>query len=216
MNIKHKSNELNMNYINNNYKNNKNNSIRSSLSNPNREKISYKLKSNSGLSSSMIIRKSSSTKRDISTLYNSNINLNKKQKNYIKLRQFNIDDQNEFAFYLPNLNKNSNGLNLYGFNKKPKINLNQLKIKLNLNYKIKSDFINNNKTKYLLSPKRRLKKSESNTIIKSTINSSTNKNDLFSPTNLKGSGSNFSNNLRINRNGNSAKRKHYKNISGIY
>ena len=199
INIKHKNNELNMNCINSNF-NNKNNSIRGSLSNPNREKISFKLKSNSGLGSSMIIRKNNKTKRDISTLYG-NDSINKKKNNYIRLKQYNIDEQNEFDFHLPNLKK-SNVFNLYGFKKKPKINLNQLKIKLNLNYKINNDFINNNKNKYLLSPKnRRLKRSESNTLMKSTINSSNNKNNnnnLFSSNTLRRNNSNFSSNIRNN------------------
>ena len=228
--IKQKNKELNMNYINNNYinKNEKLKYISGSLSNPNREKISFKLKNNSGLSSSMIIKNNSNTKREISGIYNSNVNLNKHHNNYIKLRQFNVEGQNEFPFYLPNLNKNSNIINLYGFKKKPKLNLNQLKYKLNLNYK--NDF-NNKKNKFFLSPtNRRLKKSESTSILmKSTVNSSNKKinynfsnsknygnlnNNLFSPTHLKRNFSNFSN--KDIKNLNSAKRRRYKDNSDIY
>jgi len=229
-NIKQKNKELNMNFINSNYnynKNDKNKNIKGSLSNPNREKINYKLKNNSGLTSSMIIKKNTKTKREISALYNSNNNLHKKHNNYIQLRQFNGDSQNDFNFHLPNLNKNSSIVNLYGFKKKPKLNLNQLKIKLNINYNIKNDFMNNNnKNKYLLSPKtRRLKKSESTTLIKSTKNSSNNNlnnykkignfNNMLSPPNLRRNYSNFSNNITANRNGNSARKKRYKDISGF-
>ena len=179
---KQKNKELNMNYINNNFINNIENNkyLNGSLSNPNREKINYKLKNNTGLSTSMMIKKNNNTKREISHLYNSNSNfinnhLYKRNNKFIQFRQINHDNQNEFPLYLPNLNKNSSFLNIQGLKKKAKINLNQLKLKINNNLKLRNDFINNNKNKFLLSPNnRRLKKSESTPFIKNTLNSSNN------------------------------------------
>ena len=222
---------MNMNYINNNYnynsKNDKYKSISGSLSNPNRGKFTYKLKNNTGLSSSssMIIKKNNPRKREISGLYNSNFHKN--HNNYIQLNRFNAEGKNDFPFYLPNLNKNSNVLNLYGLKKKAKINLNQLKFKLNLNNNYNQDFINSNNNKIFLSPTNiRLKKSESTSIIKNSLNSSNRKytnfnnnknnenyNNFFSPK-LKRNFSNFSNkDIRLgnSRNINSSKRKKFTN-----
>ena len=231
--IKQKNKELNMNFINNNFSSNKNNGksdklkyISGSLSNPNREKIAYKLKNSTGLASSMTTKKNPGMKREISGLYNSSNNLHRNQNHnnhnsYIQLKQFNGEGQNEFPFYLPNLNKNANIINLYGFKKKNKLNLNQLKFKLNLNSGFKNDLINSNKNKFFLSPtNRKLKKSESSsTLIKGAANLSTNKinnninNYNFLSPHLKRNFSNFSNkDIRENnlRNLNSAKRKKYK------
>ena len=236
--IKQKNKELNMNFINNNFSSNKNNGksdklkyINGSLSNPNREKIAYKLKNDTGLVSPMATKKNPGMKREISGLYNSSNNLHRNQNHnnhnsYIQLKQFNGEGQNDFPFYLPNLNKNANIINLYGFKKKNKLNLNQLKFKLNLNSGFKKDFINTNKNKFFLSPtNRRLKKSESSsTLIKGAANLSTNKinnninNYNFLSPHLKRNFSNFSNkDIRESnlRNLNSAKRKKYKeNIEG--
>ena len=226
--IKQKNKELNMNFINHNFINKNNDKLKyisGSLSNPNREKFTYKLKNNTGLTSSMIVKKNQGAKREISGLYNNNLNKNN-NNNYIQLKQYNGEHQNEFPFYLPNLNKNSSINNLFGFKKKNKINLNQLKFKLNLNSNFKNDFINN-KNKFFLSPtNRKLQKSESSTsIMKSGANSSINKinninnynNNFLSP-HLKRNFSNFSNkDIRESniRNLNSARRKRYKdNIEG--
>ena len=220
--LKQSNKVLNMNYINNNYnkynnKNDKFKSISGSLSNPNREKFTYKLKSNTGLnSSSMIIKKNNTRKREISGLYNSNSHKN--HNNYIQLNKYNAERKNEFPFYLPNLKKNTNILNLYGFKKKPKINLNQLKFKLNLNNNYNHDFINHNNNKIFLSPtNKRLKKSESTSFIKSPLNSNKfnygNNSNLFTPK-LKRNFSNFSNKdnkISNSRNISSSKRKRIKN-----
>ena len=220
--IKQNNKELNMNYINNNCnkyinKNDKFKAISGSLSNPNREKITYKLKSSAGInSSSMMIKKNNTRKREISGLYNNYSYKN--HNNYIQLNKFNAERKNEFPFYLPNLNKNSNILNLYGFKKKAKINLNQLKFKLNLN-NYNHDFINHNNNKIFLSPtNKRLKKSESTSFLKSPLNSNKfnygNNSNLLSPKIKR----NFSNSTNKNnkisndsRNISSSKRKRIKN-----
>ena len=242
--IKQKNKELNMNFINNNFSSNKSNDkndklkyISGSLSNPNREKITYKLKNNTnntGLTSSMMTKKNPGMKREISGIYNNNNNLHKNHNqnghnSYLQLKKFNGEGKNEFPFYLPNLNKNANIINLYGFKRKNKLNLNQLKFKLNLNSGLKNDFINTNKNKFFLSPtNRKLKKSEStNALLKGAVNLSTNRinnnninnynNNYLSP-HLKRNFSNFTNkDIRESniRNLNSAKRKRYKdNIEG--
>ena len=223
--IKQNNKELNMNYINNNYnkhsnKNDKFKSISGSLSNPNREKFTYKLKSNTGLNSPSMIIKKNNRKREISGLYNSS---HKNHNNYIQFNKFNAERKNEFPFYLPNLNKNSNILNLYGFKKKTKINLNQLKFKLNLNNNYNHDFINHNNNKIFLSPtNKRLKKSESTSFIKSPLNSNKfnygNNSNLFSPK-LKRNFSNLSNKdnkITNGRNISSSKRKRIKNSNEGY
>lgn len=57
--INQKNKELNMNFVNNNFidKNEKNKIINGSLSNPNRDKISYKFKDNTGITASMLMKK---------------------------------------------------------------------------------------------------------------------------------------------------------------
>ena len=174
--INQKNKELNMNFINNNFmdKIDKNKFINGSLSNPNRDKITYKFKNSTGINSPILMKKNN-TKREMSNLYNSNNNfMYKKRSNFIQLRQNNQDVQNELPFYLPNLNKNSSFLNAFEMKKKPKLNLNQLKLKIN-NFNIRKDFVNKSKNRFLLSPtNRRLKKSQSSSMIKTPMNSSTN------------------------------------------
>ena len=232
--INQKNKELNMNFINNNFmdKNEKNKFINGSLSNPNRDKISYKFKNNAGISSPMLMKKNN-TKREISSLYNSNNNYSnfmyKKRNNFIQLRQNNQDIQNDLPFYLPNLNKNSSFFNAFETKKKPKLNLNQLKLKIN-NFNIKKDFANKSKNRFLLSPtNRRLKKSQSSSsMIKSPMNSSTNNlahknnikniNNLFSAQ-LKKNYSNFGNDIKrttFKGGNNNTKRKKYKDINELY
>ena len=172
--IKQINKQLNLNYanVNSNNNNEQYKYINGSLSNPNRDKYTYKLKSNIGLGSSMIAKKNNNNniKREMSSLYNNH--LHKNHNNYIQLRRFNNDGKDELPFYLPNLNKNMSKMNFNEIKKKQKINLNQLKYKLNLNNILKNDTINN-KNKYILSPNnRRLRKSESLSLMKNTVNSS--------------------------------------------
>ena len=222
--INQKNSELNSNnnISNRNKKDiDKNNYINESLSNPNREKF-YKLKNYNGLKESFMNKRNLNEKREISGLFNSNNYKYKKHNNYIQLRQNSPNNKNKNSFYLPNLNKNSSMLNIYGFKKKTKLNLNQLK--LNINYNFKNDFLNNN-NKFFISPtNKKLRKNGSTILLNSIVNSNNNnkinynlnnnKNNnnfnLFSPISLKRNYSNFSHVDIIgnsNRNSNSIRRK---------
>ena len=169
--VKYHKKEMNMKYINNNRNLNDLNS--GSLSNPNRDKLSYKLyKSNSNFGNSMLMNKNHRKDISIIELGESNNNyLNAKKNNYIQLRKFN--EGNKFHFYLPNLNKDSN-VNIPGFRKKLKLNLEQFisNQKNNYNYNFNNN-IPKTRNKYFLSPaNKKLKKSESGFFIKTPMNSS--------------------------------------------
>ena len=229
-NFKNSSSAFNTNYIkpknkvlylsnitNNIIKKNKDSKyVNVSLSNSKRERF-YKLRSETSLKSNVVSKINNNIKRsEISGFYNSNRNMQKKHNNFIKLKQYNIDDKSKKTFYLPNLNKNSSMLSLYGFTKKPKIDLNLLKININCNFK--NDFLNN-KNKFLLSPSnKKLKKSVSTLFLQNNINSSINKvnynlnnNDrnnnkkinFFNPISLR---RNFSNISKRDNDGNNNKR----------
>ena len=142
---RHKKKDLSMNFINSNY-NNKYKYITGSLSNPNRKKFNFNVKNNNGISSSILIEGNNS-KRDFSGLYFSNNNLYQKNNKYIRLKQFNGDSQNDFKYYLPNLNKKSNILNIFSLKNNYKINLNQLNVKLN---HLKNNNIINSNNKFNL------------------------------------------------------------------
>ena len=185
-----------MKYINNNNKHiNLNDLSNVPLSNPNRDKLSYKLyKSNSGFGSSMVVNKNN--RRDISIIdfgENDNNYMDMKKNNYIQLRKSN--EGNKFPFYLPNLNKEST-LNIQGFKKKLKLNLEKAFINqrnnLNLNFNNNNDYKTRNR--YFLSPtNKRVKKSESGFFIKTPMNSSVYNLNQNLDINLKDSGE-FNNN----------------------
>jgi hypothetical protein len=179
--------------------------INVSLSNSNRERF-YKLRSDTGLKSRVVSKIDNNIKKnEISGFYNSNRNMQKKHHNFIKLKQYNIDDKSKKTFYLPNLNKNSSMLSLYGFTKKPKIDLNNLNI--NINYNFKNDFLNN-KNKFVLSPSnKKLKKSESTLFLHNNINSNNNKLSYNSNNNDK------NNNKKINFFNPISLRRNFSNIS---
>ena len=194
--VKYHKKEINMKYINNNNKHvNLNDLSNGPLSNPNRDKLSYKLyKSNSGFGSSMVVNKNN--RRDISIIdfgENDNNYMDMKKNNYIQLRKSN--EGNKFPFYLPNLNKEST-LNIQGFKKKLKLNLEKAFINqrnnLNLNFNNNNDYKTRNR--YFLSPtNKRVKKSESGFFIKTPMNSSVYNLNQNLDINLKDSGE-FNNN----------------------
>ena len=194
--VKYHKKEINMKYINNNNKHiNLNDLSNVPLSNPNRDKLSYKLyKSNSGFGSSMVVNKNN--RRDISIIdfgENDNNYMDMKKNNYIQLRKSN--EGNKFPFYLPNLNKEST-LNIQGFKKKLKLNLEKAFINqrnnLNLNFNNNNDYKTRNR--YFLSPtNKRVRKSESGFFIKTPMNSSVYNLNQNLDINLKDSGE-FNNN----------------------
>ena len=194
--VKYHKKEINMKYINNNNKHiNLNDLSNGPLSNPNRDKLSYKLyKSNSGFGSSMVVNKNN--RRDISIIdfgENDNNYMDMKKNNYIQLRKSN--EGNKFPFYLPNLN-NLSTLYIQGFKKKLKLNLEKAFINqrnnLNLNFNNNNDYKTRNR--YFLSPtNKRVKKSESGFFIKTPMNSSVYNLNQNLDINLKDSGE-FNNN----------------------
>ena len=194
--VKYHKKEMNMKYMNNNSNNRNINDLNNgSLSNPRRDKLSYKLyKSNSNFGNSMLMNKSK--RKDISIIElaeNNNNYMNMKKNNYIQLRKFN--EGNKFQFYLPNLNKESN-VNIPGFKRKLKLNLEQFmnNLKNNYNYNFNNN-IPKTRNKYFLSPaNKKLKKSESGFFIKTPMNSSVYDLNQNLNINLKDSGD-FDNNF---------------------
>ena len=173
------------------------------LSNPSRDKLTYKLfKSNSGIGNVMLINKNK--KKEISVIdlgenNNNNNFLNLKKNNFIQLRKNN--NANKFQFYLPNLNKEAN-LNIQRIKKKINLNLDSM------NMSSKNKFIFNNKNnelrtrnKYFLSPTNKiLRKSESGFFYKTPMNLSNYdlNNDLN--INLKDTGEFSNNNFKNDNN----------------
>ena len=173
------------------------------LSNPSRDKLTYKLfKSNSGIGNVMLINKNK--KKEISVIdlgenNNNNNFLNLKKNNFIQLRKNN--NANKFQFYLPNLNKEAN-LNIQRIKKKINLNLDSMIMSS------KNKFIFNNKNnefktrnKYFLSPTNKiLRKSESGFFYKTPMNLSNYdlNNDLN--INLKDTGEFSNNNFKNDNN----------------
>ena len=173
------------------------------LSNPSRDKLTYKLlKSNSGIGNVMLINKNK--KKEISVIdlgenNNNNNFLNLKKNNFIQLRKNN--NANKFQFYLPNLNKEAN-LNIQRTKKKINLNLDSMIMSS------KNKFIFNNKNnelrtrnKYFLSPTNKiLRKSESGFFYKTPMNLSNYdlNNDLN--INLKDTGEFSNNNFKNDNN----------------
>ena len=173
------------------------------LSNPSRDKLTYKLfKSNSGIGNVMLINKNK--KKEISVIdlgenNNNNNFLNLKKNNFIQLRKNN--NANKFQFYLPNLNKEAN-LNIQRTKKKINLNLD------NMIMSSKNKFLFNNKNnefrtrnKYFLSPTNKiLRKSESGFFYKTPMNLSNYdlNNDLN--INLKDTGEFSNNNFKNDNN----------------
>ena len=187
-----------------------------SISNPNRDKLSYKLhKSNSGFTNSIVMNNKNKSARDISLIdlgenFNNYINAKKNNNNYIQLRKFN--EQNKFMFYLPNLNKEST-FNINNFKKKLKLNVDHNKIVQRNNYNAFNFNNNFNSTnKYYFSPmNKKMIKSNSGFFLKTPMNSSVyNLNKNFN-TNLKDSGE-FDNSNNNNLYGTYLKKK-FSNFS---
>ena len=208
--IKYHKKQINMKYMNA-FDNN------GSISNPNRDKLSYKLhKSNSGFTNSIVINNKNKSGRDISLIdlgenFNNYINAKKNNNNnYIQLRKFN--EQNKFMFYLPNLNKEST-FNINNFKKKLKLNVDHNKIVQRNNYNAFNFNNNFNSTnKYYFSPmNKKMIKSNSGFFLKTPMNSSVyNLNKNFN-TNLKDSGE-FDNSNNNNLYGTYLKKK-FSNFS---
>jgi hypothetical protein len=167
-NIKYNLNERNLNDFNN-----------GSLSNPTRDKLTYKLyKNNSYVGNIKLIDKNKKKEASVIELGENNNNINNnnylslKKNNFIQLRKFN--NANNF-YYLPNLNKEMN-LNMQ--RNKKKFSLNNLDPMI-MSPKNKFEFNNkdNNlnlksRNKFFLSPTNKiLRKSESSFFIKTPINS---------------------------------------------
>ena len=172
------------------------------LSNPSRDKLTYKLfKSNSGIGNVMLINKNKKKEISVIDLGESNNNnfLNLKKNNFIQLRKNN--NANKFQFYLPNLNKEAN-LNIQRIKKKINLNLDSMIMSS------KNKFIFNNKNnefktrnKYFLSPTNKiLRKSESGFFYKTPMNLSNYdlNNDLN--INLKDTGEFSNNNFKNDNN----------------
>ena len=173
------------------------------LSNPSRDKLTYKLfKSNSGIGNMMLINKNK--KKEISVIdigenNNNNNFLNLKKNNFIQLRKNN--NANKFQFYLPNLNKEAN-LNIQRIKKKINLNLD------NMIMSSKNKFLFNNKNnelrtrnKYFLSPTNKiLRKSESGFFYKTPMNLSNYDLNHDLNINLKDTGEFSNNNFKNDNN----------------
>ena len=173
------------------------------LSNPSRDKLTYKLfKSNSGIGNMMLINKNK--KKEISVIdlgenNNNNNFLNLKKNNFIQLRKNN--NANKFQFYLPNLNKEAN-LNIQRTKKKINLNLD------NMIMSSKNKFLFNNKNnelrtrnKYFLSPTNKiLRKSESGFFYKTPMNLSNYDLNHDLNINLKDTGEFSNNNFKNDNN----------------
>ena len=160
---KNKRNTLTKIYTNYKYET-RNNSNNGSLSNPNRNILSFKLhKSNSFFANSILNKKENSVGKNNYT--------NLKLSNYIRLRR--IEEEKKIKFDFPFLNKNSN-LNIQKFKEKMNLNLNQ-----NNNYNLNSNNLNS-RNKHFFSPTyAKMKKSQSDFFFKIPINNSNNtKNNL--------------------------------------
>ena len=160
---KNKRNTLTKIYTNYKYET-RNNSNNGSLSNPNRNILSFKLhKSNSFFANSIFNKKENSGGKNNYT--------NLKLSNYIRLRR--IEEEKKIKFDFPFLNKNSN-LSVQKFKEKMNLNLNQ-----NNNYNLNSNNLNS-RNKHFFSPTyAKMKKSQSDFFFKIPINNSNNtKNNL--------------------------------------
>ena len=160
---KNKRNTLTKIYTNYKYET-RNNSNNGSLSNPNRNILSFKLhKSNSFFANSILNKKENSLGKNNYT--------NLKLSNYIRLRR--LEEEKKIKFDFPYLNKNSN-LNIQKFKEKMNLNLNQ-----NNNYNLNSNNLNS-RNKHFFSPTyAKMKKSQSDFFFKIPINNSNNtKNNL--------------------------------------
>ena len=166
-----------MKYINNNLKN-INDFNNMPLSNPNRDKRSYKLhKSNSDLAYSLMNNRNKNSNKSVKEISlvnigeNNNNYINVKKSNFIQLRKFN--EGKRFPFYLPNLNKESN-FNIQRFKPKLKLNLDKARSPRN-SYNIYNNNNNNfysKNLKFFSPPNKRMKKSESGFFMKTPMNSS--------------------------------------------
>ena len=172
-----KEKEINMKYTNNNLKN-INDFNNMPLSNPNRDKRSYKLhKSNSDLAYSLMNNRNKNSNKSVKEISlvnigeNNNNYINVKKSNFIQLRKFN--EGKRFPFYLPNLNKESN-FNIQRFKPKLKLNLDKARSPRN-SYNIYNNNNNNfysKNLKFFSPPNKRMKKSESGFFMKTPMNSS--------------------------------------------
>ena len=194
-NIKYNLNERNLNDFNN-----------GSLSNPTRDKLTYKLyKNNSYVGNIKLIDKNKKKEASVIELGENNNNSNNnnylslKKNNFIQLRKFN--NANNF-YYLPNLNKEMN-LNMQ--RNKKKFSLNNLDPMI-MSPRNKFEFNNkdNNlnlksRNKFFLSPTNKiLRKSESSFFIKTPINSGIYDLNHNSNINLKDTGELNNNNINDN------------------
>ena len=194
-NIKYNLNERNLNDFNN-----------GSLSNPTRDKLTYKLyKNNSYVGNIKLIDKNKKKEASVIELGENNNNSNNnnylslKKNNFIQLRKFN--NANNF-YYLPNLNKEMN-LNMQ--RNKKKFSLNNLDPMI-MSPRNKFEFNNkdNNlnlksRNKFFLSPTNKiLRKSESSFFIKTPINIGIYDLNHNSNINLKDTGELNNNNINDN------------------
>ena len=170
-----KEKEINMNYINNNLKN-INDFNNMPLSNPNRNKPSYKLhKNNSDFAYSLKTNRNKNTNKSVKEISivnlgdNNNNYINVKKSNYIQLRK--INEVKRFPFYLPNLNKESN-FNIRRFKPKLKLNLDKTKSPRNTYNIYNNNNFNSKNLKLFSPPNKRMKKSESGFFMKTPMNSS--------------------------------------------
>ena len=171
-----KGKEINMKNTNNNLKN-INDFKNMPLSNPNTNKLSYKLnKSNSDFANSLMINRNKSSNKSLKEISeadlgkNNNKYINIKKKNFNQLKKYNKGKQ--FPFYLPNLNKESN-FNIQRFKPKSKLKLNisQMKKSPKNNYNSNNNF-NSRNLKYFSPLNKKMIKSGSGFFMKTPMNSS--------------------------------------------